>query len=208
VESVTADGHTHVLSVSDKMLLAYPFRENGCIMPSTRTAEEQDPVIRCVVDAHRALGVEFGFSHTEVKLTAQGPRIIELNGRIGGGIPELLWWTAGYDVGVEHARLSTGQPVQLDARFRRYAGYLMPQPPVGRHRVVRAPDLERLRAIPELVTIYHVAQPGAVVDSATGTASHLVKGIGVAERQADVVSLGYRLAGPEFFELEPVTGHS
>lgn len=205
VESVTVEGRTHVLSVSDKLRLAYPFRENACIMPSIRAAGERESVMRSVLDAHRALGVQFGFSHTEVKLTRQGPRIIELNGRIGGGIPELLYWTADYDVGVEHARLSTGQPVRVDARFSRYAGFMMPQPPVGRHRVLRAPDTEQLRAT-ELVTISHVAKAGSIVDSAVGTASHLVKGIAVAPRHADVVSLGYRLSGPEFFELEPVTG--
>ena len=45
--------------------------------------------------AARALGVDVGCLHTEIKLTIDGPRVIEVNGRLGGGIPEMLELASG-----------------------------------------------------------------------------------------------------------------
>ena len=42
-----------------------------------------------------ALGVSTGCLHTEVKFTPDGPEIIEVNGRVGGGVPEMLERAAG-----------------------------------------------------------------------------------------------------------------
>ena len=39
----------------------------------------------------RSLGVRSGALHTEIKLTPDGPRIIEVNGRIGGGAIDALY---------------------------------------------------------------------------------------------------------------------
>ena len=39
--------------------------------------------------AIKALGVRVGFLHTEIKLTPDGPRIIEVNGRLGGSVAEM-----------------------------------------------------------------------------------------------------------------------
>ncbi|WP_255249341.1 hypothetical protein [Streptomyces albidoflavus] len=39
-----------------------------------------------VTAAHTALGVEAGVTHAEVRLTSRGPRLVELNGRLGGDL--------------------------------------------------------------------------------------------------------------------------
>ncbi|WP_323754937.1 hypothetical protein [Streptomyces albidoflavus] len=39
-----------------------------------------------VTAAHTALGVEAGVTHAEIRLTSRGPRLVELNGRLGGDL--------------------------------------------------------------------------------------------------------------------------
>ncbi|WP_254549448.1 ATP-grasp domain-containing protein [Catellatospora tritici] len=60
--------------------------------------------------AHTALGFTDGVTHTEVKLSSRGARIIEVNGRLGGGmIPYLGLRATGVDVGLAAAAAATGR---------------------------------------------------------------------------------------------------
>jgi biotin carboxylase len=203
VETLTESGRTHVLAVSDKLPLAEPFRENGHLMPTIRTEADTRDAVRCVLDGLKALGVTTGACHTEVKLTRDGPRIIEINGRPGGFVPELLWLAAGYDLPRQLARVCCGLPAETRLEFARHAACLTPQPPVGRHHVRRAPARDQVAATPGVVTIYRLATTGSVLDSAVGSAHNLFRLSLVADDRAELLRIGERLAGPEFFELVP-----
>ncbi|HCT76816.1 MAG TPA: phosphoribosylglycinamide synthetase [Micromonosporaceae bacterium] len=62
----------------------------------------QDPeLLRLLRDTHKALGFTDGITHTEIMLTADGPKIIEVNGRLGGDmIPYLGFCASGVDTGL------------------------------------------------------------------------------------------------------------
>lgn len=97
VESLTVDGRTTVLAVTDKSLTGAPgFVESGHMVPARLDA----PVLRRVEDHARAVlaavGLRRGLAHTEVRITADGPRLIEVNPRQGGNsIFELLHLATG-----------------------------------------------------------------------------------------------------------------
>ena len=61
--------------------------------------------------ALRALGVRSGITHTEFKLTADGPRLIEVNGRLGGFQHELQQRAAGQDLLELALAVACGLPV-------------------------------------------------------------------------------------------------
>ncbi|WP_053698612.1 ATP-grasp domain-containing protein [Streptomyces sp. NRRL F-5755] len=203
VEALVVDGVLHVLAVSDKLPLSPPYRENGHILPALRPASGTAAAVAHVRDAHRALGIRFGATHTEVKLTPDGPRVIEVNGRVGGSVPEQLLLVAGYDLPLNLARLSVGRRPDTDANCRRWSAYLTPQPPDGRHRIEVAPTPEALRAVPGIRSVHHVAARNCVVDSADGTASNLVRVVAAVDSPQEIFALAERLAGPEMFKLRP-----
>jgi biotin carboxylase len=59
---------------------------------------------------HRALGFVYGATHTEFRLGGAGPRLIEINPRLGGDlIPYLGWLATGTDPVLAAARAATGQ---------------------------------------------------------------------------------------------------
>lgn len=204
VEALVAEGELHVLAVSDKLPLSPPFRENGHILPALRPPAEYEPAVEHVRQAHAALGIRFGATHTEVKLTAHGPRVIEVNGRVGGSVPEQLLLTAGYDLPLNLARISAGLPPQTGPVHRRWSAYLTAQPPGGRHRVLDGPSAEQLAAIPGVATVHQVVRPGESVDSADGTASNLLRVVAAADSPEELFALAAHFADPATFVLQPL----
>jgi len=101
------------------------FSRDRLLHPATLNSELQAEVVALAAQALAALGFEHGCAHTEVKLTAEGPRVIEVNGRIGGGVPDMLRLASGVDmmtlamkaaIGVEPAL--TGLPTTTAVGYR------------------------------------------------------------------------------------------
>ena len=70
-----------------------------------------DPELLALLeDAHKALGFTDGITHTEIKLSPDGPKVIEVNGRLGGGmIPYLGLLATGVDTGLAAADVACGR---------------------------------------------------------------------------------------------------
>ncbi|WP_432063498.1 ATP-grasp domain-containing protein [Streptomyces sp. S1] len=98
VECVTRGGVTTALAVTRKEVAFAPYFEEA-----GHTVDAGDPLLAEVApiaaQAVRALGVTDGVQHVEMRLTASGPRIIEVNPRIGGDlIGELVRLATGLDL--------------------------------------------------------------------------------------------------------------
>lgn len=206
VEALVVDGKPFVLAVSDKLPLSPPYRENGHLLPGLRSKGEHADAVAQARLAHRALDVRFGATHTELKLTPDGPRVIEVNGRVGGSVPEQLMLTAGYDLPLNLARLSVGQAPDVAVQHRRWSAYLTPQPPEGQHMVRAAPSRAELLAMPAIASVYHVVEVGKDVDSADGTASNLVRAVAVADTPGELFNIARHVADPESVTLEKGVG--
>ncbi|GLW49044.1 argininosuccinate lyase [Streptomyces sp. NBRC 14336] len=98
VESFSHDGKHTVLAVTDK-LVGTAFVETGHTQPSALPAHVLAEVTGLVHAFLDAVGLVEGPAHTEVKVTAKGPRVLESHNRIGGDkIRELLRRAYGLDV--------------------------------------------------------------------------------------------------------------
>lgn len=91
VEALSDRGRHHVVAVTATAYDHQTFVQLGHAVPATlhpyRTSEIRS-YVRSVLDA---LGVRHGPTHTELMLTARGPRVIETHARLGGDyIPELV----------------------------------------------------------------------------------------------------------------------
>ena len=111
VESIVCDGDVRHVCVTGRTALAEPFRETGCFVPCTLPGPVADAVLGLATRALRALGVQRAVTHTEIKLTAAGPRVIEVNGRMGGFVGKVLRRSTGYDLLASAIRLALGEPV-------------------------------------------------------------------------------------------------
>lgn len=112
VESAVVDGTVHQLAITGKFPTATPFRETGQFWPSTVDDVLAEHVRTLVDRALHALSVRTGLCHTEVRLTMAGPRIIEVNGRIGRDLVELATRAANTDLTAMAINMALNNPTE------------------------------------------------------------------------------------------------
>lgn len=75
------------------------FVEIGHDFPAPLDERDRAVLERAAVRAVRALGLGWGAAHVELRMTTDGPMIVEVNPRLAGGmIPTLIALTAGIDL--------------------------------------------------------------------------------------------------------------
>ena len=85
VEVMVVDGEPHVLQVTDKLTTGSPyFVEMGHNQPSMLPAEDVEKIKDLACRAVKSVGINCGPSHVEIKLTPDGPKMVELGARMGG----------------------------------------------------------------------------------------------------------------------------
>lgn len=98
--------------ITGKEMSPLPYRfDKGIFMPPNNSRGECDAIEECACQALKAVGFENGTFHLEVIVTADGPRIVEMAGRPGGGrIPTDLIPTAyGHDFMADSIRIALGE---------------------------------------------------------------------------------------------------
>ncbi|MEQ1666046.1 MAG: ATP-grasp domain-containing protein [Bdellovibrionales bacterium] len=108
VEVLCDESNHRVLTVTDKFLGEEPyFSEVGHCMPSKYLKNEL--VKLTALAATRALGINLGIAHVEMKMTKNGPFIIEVGCRpAGDGIMDILERSYGYNPYEAHIRSYMG----------------------------------------------------------------------------------------------------
>lgn len=85
VETLTINGVCHVIQITDKLTTGAPhFVEMGHSQPTRLDEEITQKIQEVAIAANKAVGITNGPSHTEVIVTAEGPKIVELGARLGG----------------------------------------------------------------------------------------------------------------------------
>ncbi|MFJ2627691.1 ATP-grasp domain-containing protein [Streptomyces sp. NPDC087532] len=110
VEVVSVPGHHHVAAVTHKQLSQPPyFEELGHIVAPALRSPATDAAENVAVQALEALDITHGVAHVEIRLTPAGPRIVEINPRLGGDlIPHLVHLATGIDLVAAAADLAMG----------------------------------------------------------------------------------------------------
>ena len=93
--------------------VGYPpyFEEVGHLVDGAEPMLADPEFLDILTKAHQALGFTDGFTHSEFRLTASGPKLIEVNARLGGDlIPYLGWRATGIDPALAAAAVAVGQP--------------------------------------------------------------------------------------------------
>lgn len=83
VETLAIDGEIHVIQITDKITTGAPhFVEMGHTQPTRLNCS--DEIKKIAVAANKAIGIKNGPSHTEIIVTKDGPKIVEIGARLGG----------------------------------------------------------------------------------------------------------------------------
>ena len=188
VESVVCDGHISHAAICGRFPLAAPFRETGNFIPAAVPAGLEDELLDLAERAIRALSITTAVLHTEIKLTDSGPRLIEINGRLGGRPPFVLRSVSDVNLFRAACDLALGETVVLDglAPTRGVGFWWMAQPPQDAREVLAIRGLEVIRELPEVESVSLDRRPGDAVDWREGTSGQVVT---VHGRVADLDAL-------------------
>lgn len=115
VEAVTFNGQTSIVGITDKSLTGFPyFIEDGHMFPADLPKDQAEQIVEFVSKALAAVGHDHGISHTEVKLTPDGPKLVEINPRPGGNyIVELIQQVTKINFLDMHIKLALNQAPDL-----------------------------------------------------------------------------------------------
>lgn len=85
VETLTVNGECHVIQITDKLTTGAPhYVEMGHSQPTMLSNEIAEQISKVAKAANKAIGIKNGPSHTEIIVTKEGPKIVELGARLGG----------------------------------------------------------------------------------------------------------------------------
>ena len=116
VETLTIDGVCHVIQITDKLTTGSPhFVEMGHSQPSRLDNNTQKKIREVAIAANKAIGINNGPSHTEIIVTSEGPKIVELGARLGGDCitTSLVPLSTGIDMVECCIRIALGEKVTL-----------------------------------------------------------------------------------------------
>ncbi|HEX8558056.1 MAG TPA: ATP-grasp domain-containing protein [Pyrinomonadaceae bacterium] len=153
-----------VVGVTRKYLGPLPdFVEVGHDFPAELSQADAEAVHSIARRALFALGLGWGPAHVELRLTPEGPQIIEVNPRLAGGyIPELVRLASGVDLVSETVRLVAGGEPDLKTSSGRFASirFLLS----GEEGILRGVcGAEKAARLPGVCEVKLYAEPGGAL---------------------------------------------
>jgi biotin carboxylase len=191
VESVVAHGHISHVAVAGRFPPAPPFRESGFFISSDFSLSDKRIVLDVATAAITALGVRTGFLNTEVKMTTCGPRVIEVNGRLGGSAPSIMNLAADVDLAQLSQRVALGEEIVFDDLLPTgRVGYLFfVQAPQWAHHVLSVDGLDRVGAHPGVDTVFLNRMPGSDIDWHKGSHEYVFSVLGATPDHEGLLEL-------------------
>ncbi|MFD9479136.1 MULTISPECIES: ATP-grasp domain-containing protein [Streptomyces] len=163
IDGVVFDGAWTPLFLAHKEVgLAPYFEETGHVVSATDPLLADEELLGVLRDAHRELGIGYGITHTEVKLTTRGPVIIEVNARLGGDlIPYLGSLATGVEPGELAAEVAAGVRPEWTPAESRTVGIRFLYPP--ENGTVRSVDVPAPSDVPGLLETNVMVAPGVTL---------------------------------------------
>jgi biotin carboxylase len=196
IESVVSHGRICHATTCGRFPLAHPFRETGNFIPAALGPAGFDELAALTDASIRALEIHTGIMHTEIKLTEAGPKVIEINGRLGGRPPFVLQSVSDINLFRAACEVALGEDVIIPGPVptREVGFWWMLQPPEHAAAVRAVHGADELRAVRGVDTVHLHRRPGDPVDWREGTAGQIVT---VRGRAPDLETLAATIAALE-----------
>jgi biotin carboxylase len=123
VEGVAQNGQIQIAGVTEKWTTSDNFTERQHLFPA-RIGLQLEQQIRSVTEsALKAIEFKVGAFHVELMSTSSGPKIVEINGRLGGDYitTHLVQLGRGIEIIGEAIKAAAGDPIDLAKHFEKAA---------------------------------------------------------------------------------------
>ncbi len=122
VETLSIDGVCHVIQITDKLTTGAPhYVELGHSQPTRHGNEVADQISKIAIAANKAIGIKNGPSHTEIIVTSEGPKIVEIGARLGGDniTTHLVPFSTGVNMVECCIKIALGEQPDIKQKWKR-----------------------------------------------------------------------------------------
>ena len=194
VETLAFDGDVHVIQITDKLTTGAPyFVEMGHSQPSQLSENVQEQIKEVTKAANRAIGIQNGPSHTEIKVTKDGPKIVELGARLGGDCitTHLVPLSTGVNMVEASIRIALGEKPNLEAKWNKGSANRYLKTETGIVEEIRGmEDAECLSGVMQVSIVHGVGEEVGEIRSSVDRAGFVIAQAENAQKAVEIAEEG------------------
>lgn len=154
VETLAINGKVYVIQITDKLTTGAPyFVEMEHSQPSQLPEKIKEEISKVAIAANHALGIKNGPSHTEIKVTRGGPKIVELGARLGGDniSTHLVPLSTGVNMVECCIKIALGEQADIELQFSKGSAIRYFRTAEGEIQAVEG--VEKAKEVPGVVQV-------------------------------------------------------
>lgn len=178
VETLSINGNCHVIQITDKITTGAPyFVEMGHSQPSMLSEKIKEEIAEVAKAANKALGIMDGPSHTEIKVTKDGPKIVELGARLGGDniTTHLVPLSTGVNMVECCIRIALGEVPNITAKYNKAAAIRYFKTSCGTVKnIIGIHDAELVPDVKQVSIVHGIGEELKEIKSSTDRAGFVI----------------------------------
>lgn len=197
VETLAVNGDIHVIQITDKLTTGAPyFVEMGHSQPSQLDKKTQEKIKCVAISANKAIGIQNGPSHTEIKVTKDGPKIVELGARLGGDCiaTHLVPLSTGVDIVECSIRIALGEKPDMEPKWNKGSAIRYFKTGIGTVKRIRGVmDAEEVEGVIQVSIVHGVGEQTEVIRSSVDRAGFVITEANDAKNAVEIAEMGCSL---------------
>lgn len=168
VEVMVVNGEVNILQITDKITTEAPhFVEMGHTQPSQLPDDVQKEIRNVTVAACKAIGIDKGPAHVEMKVTKRGPVMIELGARMGGDniTTHLVPLSTGIDMVGSTIKVALGEEPDIEPTLHCGSAIRYLEVPLGTIRAIEHLDeAQRVPGVKQITFTKNVGEESTPIN--------------------------------------------
>lgn len=196
VETLSVEGECHVIQITDKLTTGAPyFVEMGHNEPSMLSEETITRIAEVAKAAVKAIGIENGPSHTEIKVTKEGPKIVELGARLGGDniTTHLVPLSTGVNMVENCIKIALGEKPDLEKKWDKGSAIRYLKPEVGKIMSIDGIEIaETMDGVKQVSIVHPVGDFSREIQSSRDRVGFVIAQMETPEKAIDTCEMAIK----------------
>lgn len=201
VETLSINGECHVIQITDKITTGAPhFVEMGHSQPTCFDEDTIEKITNVAIAANRAVGILDGPSHTEIIVTSDGPKIVEIGARLGGDCitTHLVPLSTGVNMVECCIKIALGEKPDIDHKFNKGSAIRYLQQIPGEIKSISGiEEAQLVEGVEQVSVLRTVGETITAIDSSSARMGFVIASgedaaaaIQICERASAFISIG------------------
>lgn len=178
VEAISIKGEVNIIAITDKLTTGSPyFVEMGHSQQTTQPSNIVDDIKAITIDTINSIGIKDGPSHTEVMLTKDGPKIVEIGARLGGDniTSHLVPLSTGIDMVECCINIAIGDNFDVSHKYNKASAIRYIPCSVGILRDIKGVDEARnVKGVKEIQIIQNIGDMVGKINSSNDRIGYII----------------------------------